>query len=223
MTATRSIPAACSTRRRRLAVAAAVVAASTVTGCASSPVGVTTTVPSTATTQGPAATSSTPAGTGATPSSSDPTGATPGAPVRGGAPDPDGVDRSSPDSVGEAFVQLAWTSDTRADRSPTDATARAAALATPELAADLRQDGGRRPSGDWTTWTTRKAWTQVTLTPNLDAGRPTDTATRAVRGWQARVVPRADGWTGTPQTFVVFVSLTRDSDRWSVSDLEVSS
>jgi len=212
-----------SSARRRLAAAAAVTAAA-VAGCGGSPAEVTAAAATPS--AGPTATWSTPAPASPQPTpTSSQTDAGPRGPVRGGAPDPAGVDRSSPDSVGAAFVQLAWTSDTRVDASPAQATRRAAALAVPELAAELRQADGRRPSGDWTTWTTRKAWTQVTLTPNLDTGRPTDTATRAVRGWQARVVPRANSWTGSTQTFVVFVVLTRptSADGWSVADLEVSS
>lgn len=133
------------------------------------------------------------------------------------------VDLRSPDSVGKGFVALAWTSDTVVDRTPADAARRAAKLATPTLAQQLRAAvSAAAPGAQWQTWTAHHAYTRVQLLPNHDNGQPADTTTTAVRSWQVQVTPVGDnGWTGSPQTLVVYLALTKSAGQWAVSDLRV--
>ena len=144
---------------------------------------------------------------------------------RGDAPDPAEVNRRSWRDVGESFVQLAYTSDTRVDRTPSDAARRAAPLATVKLARALRGAApAAAPGAQWQRWTAQQAYTTVSLTENVDDGRPPDTPAELVRSWSATISPVADdGWTGTPQELTLYVALSNTrhdgTGTWSVSDL----
>jgi hypothetical protein len=149
--------------------------------------------------------------------------ATPSRPPRGAAGRAQAVDRHNPDSVGAQFVKLAWSSDTAVDRTLADTSRRAAPLATPTLARQLRTAvSAAAPGAQWETWAAHHAITRVSLRPNTDDGRPTDTPTTVYRAWQAQITPVGDnGWTGSGQTLVVYVELTKSAGQWAVSDLRV--
>lgn len=173
--------------------------------------------PAATTTQSPAPTTVGPGDVQTIPPATTPTRPPRGA--VGGLP----VDLRSPDSVGAQFVSLAWTSDTVVDRTPADAARRAAKLATPALAQQLRAAvSAAAPGAQWQTWTAHHAYTRVQLLPNHDNGQPGDTTTTAVRSWQVQVTPVGDnGWTSSPQTIVVYLALTKSTGQWAVSDLRV--
>lgn len=148
--------------------------------------------------------------------------------VRGSAPDPATVDRHDALAVGQAFVALAYTSDTALDTTPADAGRRAAALAGEPLAQDLRSArSAAAPGASWQNWVQHHAYTHVTTTENVDDGRPADSAAAIVRSWSATAAPIGDdGWAGPPQTITVYVSLTNNhpdgTGSWAVTDLRAA-
>lgn len=194
---------------RTLAVALVLVLAGCSTGSAA-PVGT-------------GATSRLPTGSASPPASSPPAPASPsGAGTsRGSATMSAGVDRSSPDAVGAAFITAAWTMDTRTDPGPAAAGARCAALATPGFAARLTTGAPQTSTSDWATWSAHQARTTVRLVPDNDT-RPDDMPGTAYRAWSVTVTPQAPGWTGSPWRLTVFVTMTKTAGTWAVSDLRVS-
>jgi hypothetical protein len=111
--------------------------------------------------------------------------------------------------------------DTQTDPVPAAAGTRAAALATPELAAKLTTARPQDSTADWANWTAHHAYTTVRLTPDNDT-RPDDTPTTAYRAWTATVTPQAPRWTGPAWHLTVFVTMTKTAGSWAVSDLKVS-
>lgn len=148
--------------------------------------------------------------------------------ARGGAPNPATVDRHNPLAVGQAFVALAYTSDTALDTTPADAGRRAAALAGDPLAQDLRAArSAAAPGATWQSWAQHSAYTRVTTTENVDDGRPADTAATLVRSWSVSAAPTGDdGWAGPAQRLTVYLSLTNDppdgTGSWAVTDLRAA-
>ena len=178
----------------------------------------------------PAATGPDPgSGTGTAPSGSVPAaaGSSAAAGPAAAGPDPAAVDRRNPDAVGRAFVQLAWTMDTRTDTGPAQAGRRAAALATPTLAGTLggAVDQGA-PGQQWATWAAHQAVTSVALAPNADTP-PHDTPTTVYRSWAITLTPRGRGWTGPTVSLVAYLTVTNLAEpgaaaRWAVADLKVA-
>lgn len=119
-------------------------------------------------------------------------------------------DRSKVDEVAVAFALLISTHDALLDNRPADAGPRAAAVATARLAGELR---GSRPVGSpgaaWNQLELHQGYTRVTATDTTEDGAPPDSATTAMRGIKVVAVPTAAGWTGTTETTVVFLELTR--------------
>lgn len=135
------------------------------------------------------------------------------------------VDGSDPTAVAEAMVTAAFTSSTRTDTRPFDATRRALIWYTPTAVAKVRAEAPTGPVGaEWITWTAHKVTTAVQVGISHDAGAPADTPTGADRQLQVRVTPRgADGWTSAPEVYQCFVTLTRvGAGPWQVADLAVT-
>lgn len=134
-------------------------------------------------------------------------------------PDPSTVDRNSPDAVAAAVVTLNYALDTDQVHSWTDAARRATPLLTPDYAGRIATAPSPAPDAQWSTWTRHHAYTTVELQPDAEP-HPPDTPDTAARALELTVTPYGrDGWRGEPEQTEVFVTLTRTSAGWSVSQL----
>lgn len=139
-------------------------------------------------------------------------------------PAPSGVDGRSADAVALAGVQALTQSDTAVDADPNDTTLRAIGWLTPAFAAQVRAFapvGG--PGAVWLSWAAHRAYVTVVTSLGGD-DRPADTATTAVRQVVAVETPIGrDGWLGSPEIEVVFVSLGRVNGQWRIASARDSS
>lgn len=178
------------------------------------------TSPTSTTTPGPTA----PATTDRTPSESDGPAPTPAEPGRSGTPRgltvkiarlhrPDG------NAVASAFGTLLGTYDAKIDNSVSDAARRAAALATPGLAAQLRKQRSG-PSTNWNQLVQHHAYTTVTVRLGGGGPTPADKITSGVRMVTINVQPHGtNGWRAPPedQTLLVFLTRSGKNKPWAVS------
>ncbi len=149
----------------------------------------------------------------------------PGTPGRAGTPrglNPAATkpDRSDPNAVAAAFSLTLTTYDTRLDNQPADAGRRAATLAVPTLAAELRQPPpGGNPGAAWRALQSHNGYTQCTAT---DAGAPTDTPTQASRAIQTTCRSTGDNnWSADNPNQVIYLTLTKSKGRWSIASYDV--
>lgn len=127
-----------------------------------------------------------------------------------------GVDVSDvPDGLGAderlaaRFVILANTSDAAIDQTATAAWSRAAALATPELADQIRTS--RQPAGaGWQTVRAKKGWVSVQITNVLD-GHPQAPGAPAVSGTPIVVLFQQTYHTGST------ASRDTNTQQWNVT------
>jgi hypothetical protein len=153
---------------------------------------------------------------------------TTGTPGRSGTPrglSPAAIapDRSNPTAVAAAFALTITTYDTRLDNQPADAGRRASILAVPALAAELRQPPPGGNSGDtWNALKSHNGYTQCTATDATEAGAPTDTATQASRAIQTSCRSTGNNnWSSDNPTQVIFLTLTKANNRWSIATYDV--
>lgn len=135
------------------------------------------------------------------------------------------VDKRDPDAVARAALTAMYTSDTRIDTSPHDATVRATRYMIPAYAAELiNATPHAAPGARWQDWADHHAYTTVTIVLAADAGRPPDTPTTGYRRYALSVTARGDsGYVDTEGTVTAFVTLTRTAtDRlWQVAKVRI--
>lgn len=132
------------------------------------------------------------------------------------------ADYSQAEQVGAAFLIAAYSSDTRTDHGPQDASARAATFAGPELAAALREPRESRADSSWNELVAHGGRYQVTA--HLQTiGTETDTDTRVVRAYVVTQTPVADGWTGQPRSWATILTLVSDRHQWLVQEVAPTS
>ncbi|MCQ4044274.1 hypothetical protein ACFOSC_29725 [Streptantibioticus rubrisoli] len=141
-------------------------------------------------------------------------------------PAPSGVDRQDPTAVSKAVITVQWTVDTTIDASQYQAELRSGPFLAPDYLAGLKSiPPVAAPGAQWSQWAQHRAYTTVTARAEHD-DQPADSATLARRQWGIIVTPHGrDGWTGSPTTATVFVTMTRADTRspWLVSAVNVSS
>jgi hypothetical protein len=204
------------TLHRAAAAALAVLAALTAAGCASSHGSVATVG---ATSARPAAGS-----TGFPTSQPLPSGTAGSLPVE--LPQPSSIDDQDPSAVSKSVVLIQWTMDTTIDTSQYQAELRSAPFLTAGYLASLKANPPvAAPGAQWNDWTSHHATTAVATLAEHD-DQPIDSPTQARRQWGITVTPHGrDGWTGTPVTATVFVTMSRAGTEspWLVSAITVSS
>lgn len=127
------------------------------------------------------------------------------------------VNRNDPAATGTAFLKILNTQDTAIDLSPYSAAARAADLATPSYAAQLRQPLSAAPGAVWTQLASKKGYTRtdVRIIPSDDP--PPSSSTDAYI--TAEVTVTYQGISTPAVKSSVFVHLTRANSRasWQVA------
>ncbi|MGW7002841.1 hypothetical protein ACWGCW_08430 [Streptomyces sp. NPDC054933] len=141
-------------------------------------------------------------------------------------PGPSSVNNQDPDAVSKAVVTVQWTVDTTIDSSQYQAELRSAPFLTADYLSALKSTPPlAAPGTQWSEWARHRAYTTVTARAEHD-DQPADSAALARRQWGITVTPHGrDGWTGTPTTATVFVTMSRASSGspWRVSAINVSS
>lgn len=173
----------------------------------------------------PSARPSTPGAAGIIPTTSvETTSPSPGTPetprVPGGLPDPDGIDTKDATALSRAALTIMYTVDSTVDEGLRDAKLRAARYLTPEYLAEIKATPRQYvPNG----WREHRAYLAVRLKPlRREAGAPTDGPTAAYLQWEMTTTPTGrDGWRDTSSRSLVYMSLTRSSERdsWLISDV----
>lgn len=135
------------------------------------------------------------------------------------------IDRDAADSVAAVFVRRLASYDTRIDNSVQDAARRAAGLATPSLAKELREDGGAvEPDAGWAVLDEHDGYTSVKTRLGGAGAQPKDSRTRAGRVVTAYVQRHGDrGWKpdpDPPQTILIILGRPGPKEPWSVTSLE---
>jgi len=124
------------------------------------------------------------------------------------------------------MVTTLWSVDTTKDASTFEAQVRASAYCTMAYASELRQSPKAPPDGTWSLWASHRAYTTVSVAAGLpESGGPIATPTEAYAQDVATVTPVGrDGWSGSAQTWVEFVELTRPtaSSGWRVAAVETA-
>lgn len=133
------------------------------------------------------------------------------------------VNRENPVAVARAFVQTTFTFDTEAQKSPNESTRRSTLWCTPSLRARMLAELPQgSPGGQWIQWASHKVVTTVAVAWRAsDAPPPTTTA--AYEAYKVTVTPHGEhGWTGTPDFYVMFVTLSRTGAKapWEVANFE---
>ncbi|MFG1913068.1 hypothetical protein [Kribbella sp. NPDC048928] len=142
----------------------------------------------------------------------------------GGLPRPAQVNSLNASAVAATVAAVTYRYDTAIDNSPSDAQRRATPWLTPAYAAQLTGGPAAAPGAEWNTWAQHRAYTTSTAVDATEDGAPPDTTTRADRSIAVTVTPIGrDRWHGTPQQYVLFITLTRDGAAapWRVSQLQV--
>ena len=147
----------------------------------------------------------------------EPTAATPSSALPDAAAE---LDRSNPDAVSQAAVQIWFSWDTATDRGPNDATARAAPLLTQKFADSLFATGSNSPGGQWLTWAKQDAVVTPTIRLMPDQGAP-QTPDRKYYVYEVTQTARTpDGeQVGAPVTTSAWVICVRNGPIWEVSQL----
>lgn len=218
--------------RRGVSVAAGCVVTMAVAGCGLSPVAGRPTTGA-ATSSATATAAHTPGATSSPqisgPVASGPAGPTrvpvgPSGSPRAKIPKPAKVDGHNAAAVAHAYTVTAWSWDTRLDESPNDAARRATRWMSKDLAAafatPLPGDGGAA----WRHLAAVKGYTSVHAVQVADAG--SHSGYRAVVPERVTLTRHRRGGKrlGTPDTFLVLVTLVRETKRqpWRVSTTKVS-
>lgn len=143
---------------------------------------------------------------------------------RGGALDPATVDPGNPDQVADAVVTTMETFDTRIDKSPMDASRRAAPWLTAQYLEQVSQTIPGGGGAEWLELEKHDGYTTTTVSDATEMGQPEDTETEAFRARATATAQLgADGWTGEPTQYVYYVYLVRDSaaEPWLVNAVEI--
>jgi hypothetical protein len=138
-----------------------------------------------------------------------------------GVPNLTKVDRKDPTAVAAAFAVTAYSLDARTDATPTAAGVRAAALATPKLAAVLKQDRSSTGDADWSALVKAEGYRSVTAKPNEDGGAPAGNVTTAYASFVLTITDHP----GATRTLTVYLKLARGSASagWAVDDMRGNS
>lgn len=132
------------------------------------------------------------------------------------------LDRANADDVTTAFGQLFGSSDTKIDTSEDDAGRRAAALATPVLAKELRSGTSVvGPDAMWSNLAAHHGYTTVKTRLGGAGPNPPDTTTTGGRVITLYVQRHGDhNWApapDAPQTLLITLHRTGPKKPWSVS------
>lgn len=130
------------------------------------------------------------------------------------------VDRTDPELVAQAAVQVWFSWDTGTDDGPNDATARTAPLLTQEFADSLLSTGSNSPGGQWLTWAEQDAIITPTWRLMPDQGAPQNADRRyfVYEVTQTARTPEGD-LIGTPVVTSAWVICVRHGNNWEVSQL----
>lgn len=131
------------------------------------------------------------------------------------------VDRSSAAEVAEAVVETWFSYDTRTDANRNDAPARAAALLTPELRAQVTAPGGQdiSPGAQWRDWQAEGAVVTTSATEQPNQGQEnTDTKYHAVFE-VVQTVTASSGAVLETSTSYVAVVVSKTTDGWAVASV----
>lgn len=143
-------------------------------------------------------------------------------------PNPASIDRNDPSAVSCAVLELVWMLDTTTDSGDQtqhagELRAAASPYVTADYAAQLRsQQPIPLPGGTWQTWTRHHAYISVRVSPGVEDGAPSDTATDAYRQWRLTTVPTGrDNWRGDPIEHIALANLTRTgpTGQWQVDGI----
>lgn len=131
------------------------------------------------------------------------------------------VDRKNPTTVAQAFALTAYSVDTRTDATPASASARAAVLATPKLAAILKQDRNSGADADWSALVGTEGYRSVTAKPNQDGGAPAGDVTTAYASYLLTITDHP----GATRTMTIYLKLARTSATatWAIDDIRGAS
>lgn len=135
------------------------------------------------------------------------------------------VDLSDPTAVADAALTALWSFNTATDQSLHAAELRASSYFTPSYRALVERTPPQAPpDATWDTWASHQAVTRVAVSaPEASSALVTSPDT-ALRQLSVTITPvGADGWTGTPQTWIEFVELVRAAgDRWEIARIETA-
>lgn len=154
--------------------------------------------------------------------------------IDSGAPAPVGqdlvatgpVDRTDPDSTGDALARVAALWDTRTDAGPADAVLRAGDLVGEALLAEYATNRTERPPLSWREPGAHGAHLQVEVTP----GAHTDYEGQLVPDspttvWRTYTLSATwvgeDGWTSEPVPLTVRTQLRKTENRWTAAQLTI--
>jgi hypothetical protein len=148
--------------------------------------------------------------------------ATPAGTGRGPVPAPgEEVDLADPAGVCEAFAVALFTIDTAADADPAAAHRRAAAYATPGLAAALILAPARRLPA-WAELAAHRGRIDAEVGDYAGEPPPARTGTAHHAAVVTTTPTGAGGWTGRSHRHIVYCTLARTGPQWQIAayDLE---
>jgi hypothetical protein len=133
-----------------------------------------------------------------------------------GVPNIAKFNRQDAAAVALAFAITAYAVDARTDETPTAAGTRAAALATPKLAAALKQ-APAAGDADWTGLVAARGYRAVQAVPNKDGGAPAGDVTTAYASYVLTITNQP----GAARTLTVYLKLTRPDAKapWAVDEM----
>ncbi|BCY10973.1 hypothetical protein [Actinoplanes sp. L3-i22] len=130
------------------------------------------------------------------------------------------ADYRDPATVCRRFTAALYSADTRRDRDPGAAWARAATDMDGALAA---QAPAAARDGRWDTWRSHQARLSTTVRDDNDARPATDTPGSARRWARVTATPVGEhGWRGPAETSIVACRLTRTDSGWRVAAFEIT-
>lgn len=137
----------------------------------------------------------------------------------------DKINRRNADQVTTAFSMLLTTCDTKIDNSMNDAGRRAAVLATPTLATQLRTATSVvGPEAAWATLADHHGYTTVKARLGGLGPTPKDTATSGIRAVTIYAQQHGDhGWkpaANNPETLMITLHRSAPDKPWSVSKFD---
>lgn len=127
-----------------------------------------------------------------------------------------------PGQVCQRFVMSLYTADTRRDARPGDAYRRAMRFASGTL---VGQSAAADHDGRWATWTAHRAYIQALVTPFADVPPAAEGGITARRACQVNATQVGErGWRGRTEHSVVYCALRRGGavgPGWRVTSYEV--
>ncbi|MGP4027389.1 hypothetical protein [Actinomadura sp. 3N407] len=117
-------------------------------------------------------------------------------------------------------MTIMYTVDSTIDTGLRDAKLRAGRYLTPGFTSEIKAEPRQYVPHEWRR---HRAYLTVRLRAlRREAGAPPDGPATAYRQWEMTTISTGrDGWRGTAATSVIYMALTRSSDRapWKISDV----